>query len=82
MAKYENVRKTLGKRVTFRSWGKYFCTGDSKALEELVTDYCIRDSNDEEELSADEDSECETEPATPSLGQTENGQTGNNCVRS
>ena len=38
--------------------------GDSK---ELVTDYFIRDFSDEEEFSADEDSESETEPAVPSL---------------
>ena len=51
-----------------------------KALEEFVTDYFIQDSSDGE-FSADEDSERETEPAVPSLRQTENSQTDNDCIR-
>ena len=57
--------------------GNIFGAGDSKVLEELVTDYFIQDSSNEEVFSADEGSESETEPAVHSLQQTENG---NDCI--
>ena len=64
-----------------REGGGIFGAGDSKALEELVTDYFIRDSSDEEEFNADEGSESDTELAVLSLRQTENGQIGNDSIR-
>ena len=56
--------------ISDRLFGYYlFGAGDSKTLEELATDYFIRASGDEEEFSADEDSETESgaEPAVLSL---------------
>ena len=68
--------------ISDRLFGYYlFGAGDSKTLEELATDYFIRASGDEEEFSADEDSESETDPVLRSLRQSENGQTGNDCIR-
>ena len=61
--------------------GNSFDAGDSKMLEELVTDYFIPHSSHQEELSADKNSESEVKPAVRSLRQTENGHTGNDCIR-
>ena len=61
--------------------GNSFGAGDSKMLEELVTEYFIPNSSHEEELSADKNSESEVKPAVRSLRQTENGHTGNDCIR-
>ena len=48
----------------WQSKGNILGAKDSRALEELVTDYFIQDSSDEQELGADEDSESETEGET------------------
>ena len=61
--------------------GNSFDAGDRKMLEELVTDYFIPHSSHQEELSADKNSESEVKPAVRSLRQTENGHTGNDCIR-
>ena len=49
MAKIKSLCRTNGKRDAFCREGNIFGAGDSEALEELKTDYSIRDSSDEKE---------------------------------
>ena len=63
-------------------WGvDIFETGDSKALEKLMTDYFIPEWSKEEKFSTDEDGKSETEPTVFSLQQNENNWRSNDCIR-